>query len=1185
MNIQALAVFALLAATASFAQEFRGTFSGLIKDAQGTAVARAKIVAIEKGTGNKSETVSSATGEYTIPFLAPGEYSITAEMAGFKTSKRDGLTLSIGEHPVVDIQLEVGASSQSVTVTAEVPMIESANASVGQVISREEVEDVPMNGGTPLMLSRISMGVTGTNEPGQVRPFDNGGAAAFSVAGAPTQSNEVLLNGVPDTTWDKRLAYSPPQDAVREVSVHAFESDAAYGHTGGGVVNQITKSGTNGFHGSLYEFNQVSFLYANYFFNNATGTPRTNANYNQYGFSAGGPVFIPKVYNGKNRVFWFFALEKLKDSDPTNATVEGGSSFTTVPTAAERTGDFSALLAVPGTGASYQLYDPNSGALNGSTINRTPLPNNVIPTSRLNPIALNYLKLFPMPNLPGQTNGENNYGIAVADFDTFHNELARVDFNISDKNRLSYDFHHNYRLQHKNLYFENPAFGTLLTRKNWSMSVDDIYTISPTLVLDTRASWTRFHEISGSPGDGVDPTSFGFPSSLAAGSQFTGLPYMQFASGCGANAVAFQCVGMTGDSDTPYDIFQVFTSIVKITGNHTVKAGADIRDYRESTYPHGNSDGTFSFNSNWVTGPTSTAAAQPFGGDMAAFLLGLPSSGSYDLNTHATMKSVYYSFYVQDDWRIKSNLTLNLGLRWEHESPTVERYNRAVSGFNPTAVNPISAAAATAYAQSPAALLPANQFSALGGLTYASGSNPNVYSTKSGIWSPRVGAAWTPSALHSTVLRGGFGIFVAPNGINGAQTLNQEGFSQSTNFIATSNNYLSPAATLSNPFPNGFLQPSSNNGPGTFLGSGLTFFNPHVLNAYSIRWNFGVQRQLPGGMVLEVAYIGSHAVHLPITTQLDYIPRQYLSTSLYRDAAENATVSLLGSSAKAANGAAIVNPFQGLLPNSSYNGSTVNLQQLLIPYPQYPVPGAPQSTSNGVVEQYNNAGESYYNSLNVRLQKRWTNGLLLIENFAYSALVERVSYLNDSDPAPEKRVGGDSRPLRETLAASWEMPFGRGKHFDISNKVVNAIAGGWAMNGVLILQSGPPLSWGNVVYLGGPLNWNPHPQNPLSPGATLNTAQFITTSSLQPSDGIRTFDTYFNNLRRDPTKNVDLSLLKKFQLREKIYLQLRFESFNITNRVGFNAPVSLSPTSASFGEITSQASTPRRVQVGARLVW
>jgi hypothetical protein len=1187
VKIRILAAIALLASTASLAQEFRGTFSGLVTDAQGAAMPKVKITATEKATGVKSETFSSATGEYTIPFLAPGEYEITAEMTGFKTYQREGLTLSVGEHPVVDIKLEVGASNQSVLVTAEVPMIESANASVGQVVSSEEVEDVPMNGRAPLMLTRLSMGVIGTNEPGPVRPIDNATNAGFSISGAPTQSNELLINGVPDTTWDKRLAYSPPQDAVQEVSVHAFESDAAYGHTGGGVVNMITKGGTNGFHGSIYEFNQVSKLDANIFFSNANGVGRPVTNYNQYGLSSGGPVIIPKVYNGKNKVFWFLAIEKMHDAEPTNAAIAGGSTDTTVPTVAERTGDFSALLAIAKTGSSYQLYDPASGALTGTTIGRTPFVNNIIPASRLSPIALNYMKLYPLPNLPGAANGENNYGISVPYTDGYDNEIGRLDFNISDKNKLSYDFRHNYLLQHKNEYFNDPAFGLLLIRKNWGTTLDDVYTLSPSLILDVRANWTRFNENDGSPGDGTNPATYGFPSYMAQDSLFAGLPYMQFAGGCGANATGLQCVGMTGDSNTPYDSYQVFASIVKVTGNHTIKAGADLRDYRESAYAHGNSDGTFTYNSSWVTGPTSTAAAQPFGGDMASFLLGLPSSGSYDVNTHSTSKSGYYSFYLQDDWRARSNLTLNLGLRWEHETPTTERYNRAVDGFDPTAVNPVSAAAAAAYAKNPAALLPPGQFSALGGLTYASASNPNVYNTESSIFSPRLGVAWTPSKLgHKTVLRGGFGVFVAPNGINGALALNQEGFSQTTTYVATSNSYLSPAATLSNPFPSGILQPTNSNGAGTALGTGILIFNPHVLNAYSARWNLGIQQQVPGGVVVEVAYIGNHAVHLPITTQLDYIPRRYLSTDLYRTAAEITNYNLLASSAKGANGAAIVNPFQGLLPNSSYNSSTVNLQQLLIPYPQYPVPSAPQSTSNGVVEQYNNAGESYYNSLNIRMQKRWTHGLLLMENFTYSKLIERVNYLNDSDPAPEKRVGADSRPLRESLAASYELPFGHGKRYDIPNRILNVIAGGWAMNGAIIFQSGPPLSWStNAVYLGGSLAYNAHPQNPLAPGAAFNTAEFYTASALQPEGALRWFDTQFNNLRRDPTKNADLSMLKKFQLREKMYLQLRFEGFNITNRVTFGAPTSLSPTSASFGEITTQANTPRRIQLGARLVW
>jgi len=1163
------------------AQEFRGTFSGRVTDAQGAAMPKVKVTAIQKETGNKSETLSSDTGEYTLPFLALGAYDMTAEIQGFKTYKRSGLSISAGEHPVVDIKLEVGEASQSVMVISEAPLIESANAAVGQVIPTEEVEDLPINGRTPMMLTRLAMGVISTNEPGPVRPFDNGTIAGFSISGAPTQSNELLINGVPNGTWDKRLAYSPPTDAVQEVSVRAFESDSSYGHTGGGVANVITKGGTNNFHFALNEFNQVSKLAANLFFSNANAVGRPVTNYNQYGASLGGPVVIPKIYNGKNKMFWFFAFERLKDSDPANSVVEGGSTYTTVPTAAERTGDFSNLLKV---GASYQLYDPNSGVVSGSQVKRDPFPNNIIPQSRLNPISQKYLQLYPQPNLPGLPNGENNYGITIADLDGYDNELGRLDFNISDRSKLSYEFHHNYRLQTKNVYFQNPAYGTYLSRANWGTSIDEVYTLSPSMVLDFRGSWTRFHESNASPADGIDPASYGFPTSLAAGSQFVGLPYMQFSGGCGANSLAFQCLGMTGDSSTPYDTFQIFASVVKIRGNHSFKTGVDLRDYRISTFPHGNSDGTFSFGTNWITGPLNNNAAPPFGGDMASFLLGLPTSGSFDLNTHATAKSDYYSTYIQDDWRVKPNLTVNLGLRWEHETPAVEKYDRAINGFDPKISNPISAAAAAAYAKSPIAQVPASQFSALGGLTYASASNRSIYNTASSLFTPRIGIAYSPTFIKKTVFRAGLGLFVSPTGINGAQTLNQQGFSQTTTFVATNNNYLTPASTLANPFPNGILQPSSKNDSGTFLGQGILFFNPNVSNSYSVRWNFGIQRQLPGQMVLEVAYIGNHAVRLPFSRQMDFIPRQYLSTSLMRDAADSAVNSFLSGTAKNAAGAN-VNPFQGLLPNSgSLNGTSVAVRQLLIPYPQYPVPGTPQSNSNGVVMQYNNAGGSYYNSLNIRLQKRFTHGLTMIENFTYSKLIERVAYLNDSDFAPEKRIGSDSRPLRQSIALSYELPFGRGRHFNLQNRIVDALAGGWAANGSIIFQSGPPIGFGNIVYMGGDLKLKNHPVNPLVPGAAFDTTQFLTASNLQPVDNIRVFSSQFNNLRRDPTKNADLSMLKRFTFGERRYLQIRFEGFNITNRVTFASP-STSPTSATFGESTSQSNTPRRIQVGARLVW
>ncbi len=1196
MKVSIFSSLAVLALGALSAQEYRGTFSGSVTDPQGSGVPRAAVTATETRTGTKSVALTESTGEYTIPFLPPGEYQITAEAPGFKRTVRQGLKLSGGEHPVIDIRLDVGAVSDSVTVNEEAPLVVAANASVGQTVTTKEVEDLPVNGRAPIMLMTLAMGVLG-GAPGPVRPFDLPGGGF--IIGGISGSNEFLLNGAPNassvtsaslaanTTSGGASAYSPPQDAVQEVRVNAFDSDAAYGHAGGGTANLITRSGTNSLHGTAYEFNQSSVMDANSFFANKAGSPRPAYHYNQYGVTSGGPLWIPKLFNGKNRVFWFFGYEGLRDSDPATSPLETGNPayFATVPTTAERQGNFSALLALNTASTNYAIYDPATGVASGSQVARTPFPNNVIPSARLNPVALNYLKYYPLPNTPGQANGFANWVTSAVDSDGYDNEMGRLDLNLSDKNRVAFDARHSNRTQIKNNYFgdSNPSTGLLFWRINQGASLDDIYTISPSLVMDVRFNWTRFNSIIGSPTDGLDPTSLGFPSYIAGNSQFPLLPFLTFSS-CSVSAGAaasFQCLGYNGDSRSANDSYQLFGDIIKIRGNHTIKVGADIRDYRLNYFNNGNSAGTYTFNSSsvnsvpstsqiaqsWTNGPLNNAVPSPIGQDFAAFLLGLPSSGSFDLNSHATAGSKYYSVFVQDDWRARTDLTLNLGIRWEHETPTFERFNRTVNGFDPTAANPISAAAAAAYAAHPIPQIPAGQFSALGGLSFASAGNPNLYSSNSSIFSPRFGFAWTPRALGgSTVIRGGFGVFVVPNGIT---NLNQEGFSQTTQLAATNDNYVTPASSLSDPFPAGILQPSgSSRGAGTFLGQGVTFYHPQVVNPYSLRWNFGAQRQLPGQFVLEVAYIGNHAVHLPTSNiQLDSIPRQFLSTSPVRD---NATINLLSGS--------VPNPFKGLLPNStSLNGSTVALSQLLVPFPQYP---AGSGTSNGVVMQGNYGGESYFESLNVRLQKRFTNGLTLIDNFVWSQDIERVTYLNDTDAAPEKRVSAVSRPLREILAASYTLPVGRGQALNIASRAGNLLLGGWALNGVLTLQTGSPLGWGNVIYYGGPLQLQTHQPN----GLAFDTSRFNTVSSQQLANNIRTFDTQFNNLRADPVKNLDISLLKNFPFAEKKYFQIRFETFNTTNRVTFAGP-NLTPTSSTFGAITTQANTPRRLQVGARLVW
>lgn len=1198
MSVRVFAVALLLPACLAFGQEFRGTFSGIVTDPSGSPIPKAKIIATETHTGTNSTAVSEDTGQYTIPFLLPGEYQIAVEAPGFKKEVRKGITLSAGEHPVVDIKMTVGEVTESVTVVEDAAPLVVANPSVGQTITTAEVEDFPVNGRTPMMLGNLAFGAISTYEPGPVRPFDNGAPNEISLGGAPSGTNESLLNGAPNAGYNNQMAYSPIQDAVTEVRVTAFEADASYGHTIGGTIDLITKSGTNSLHGSAYDFNQTSVFDANSFFNNADRVPRAPYHQNQYGVNSGGPLYVPKVFNGKNKVFWFFGWEGMRDSDPANSPLETGNptNLATVPTPAERTGDFSALL---GLAKPTTIYNPYTATLSGSTITRTPFPNNQIPSNMLNPVAQSFLQFFPQPDNPNAgANGFQNYIVNAIDSDGYDNELGRLDFNLSDRNKLSFNVRHNYRAQNKNDFFNNVATGNYLYRINQGTGLDDVFTISPTLFSDVRLDWTRYMQIGASPNDGYKLTSLGFPASLTNGLESLQLPYMTFYSTTvtAGSEQSFQGLGYNADGPNTYDAYQAFGDIVKIHGNHTIKAGVDLRRYVWSVYSAGTPSGAYTFGSstaanNW-TNATSLVAPTVPGQDFAAFLLGLPSSGVVTYNAHSTTRSQYYAGFVQDDWHALPNLTVNLGLRFEHETPSTELNNRAVDGFNPALANSVSTAADSvlasnlssgAYAGTPAAGLSAATFG-MGGLTYPSAGNRNIYNVNSHVFSPRVGFAYQLAA--KTVIRGGFAMFAAPieiigNGSIGssytALSLQQEGFSQNTNMAASgtgSTAFLTPGATLSNPFPNGILLPTGSAlGPSTFMGQQIQFFNPNVHNPYSLRWNFGIQRDLPFQMVLEVAYIGSHSVALPISqVQLDYLPRQYESTMKTYD---SATITALS--------ATYPNPMAGLQPNSStLNASKVSLLQLLSPFPQYPV-GA--GTTNGVLEDFVQAGESYYNSLVVRLQKRMTNGLTLLNNFVYNNDMERMDYLNDSDPAPEKRISLDSRPLREVLAVIYTLPIGRGRAIDPQNRVLNTLAGGWVVSPSVVLQSGPPILWNNsngYVYFGGPLNLNQNQPN----GTAFQTSLFntVTNQQLQAGDYIRTFSTQFGDLRRAPTEELDADLVKRFKVTESKYLELRIEAYNVTNHVTFGAP-NVTPTSTSFGEIATQANTPRRIQTALRLVW
>ena len=1182
MKFRLLALLALSVTAVLFAQEFRGTISGVVTDPTGATIPGAKVTVTETQTGTRIPTVSDNSGQYTAAFLLPGDYDINVQAPGFKAAVRKGVHVGSGDHPVIDVKLDVGDVSTSVEVVADASLLNTENASLGQAISSKEVSELPINGRTPMIAAALSLGVIGYAQPTLIHPFDAGAAAGWSVGGAYHQTSELLVNGSPNATWDGRLAYSPPQDAVQEVRVKVSDTDAAFGHTAGGTLNQITKSGTNSYHGSLWEFNQPNTLTANDFFLNQAGKPRPVTHLNQYGVTAGGPFRVPHVVDTRNKLFWFFAWESMKDAQPNPYT-------TTVPTDAERKGDFSQILNTDGT----KLYDPYSATLSGTTVNRNPFPNNQIPqvAPYVSAIAQNYLKLIPGPNVtPAKPDGLNNFTVAPNTPDDFANEMGRLDYNMSDKSRMFFDIRHTGYTQTKNNYFGNLSTGSTIFRTNWGTSLDEVYTINPTNIVDLRLNFTRLGEGHDVPSVGFDPTSLGFPSLLSANSQYLALPVATFATS------TFQTLGNTGTGADrlPSQSGQIFATWIKIQGDHALKFGGDFRQYRLSTFTAGNSAGTFSFSGNsWVRASSSASSTVAFGQDLATFLMGLPTGGSYDLNTYASWYSYYSAGFVQDDWRVKRNLTINLGLRFDHDGPYNEKWGRTVNGFDTSATNPLSAAATAAYAKSPIAQLPASAFSVLGGLTFPGSGQTAVYQNNSHLVSPRAGFAWTPDILHGkTVVRGGFGMFVAPVVISRmdvsgkystSPNTNQEGFSQTTTMTVTSNNYLTPSATLANPYPNGLLAPTGSSlGLSTFAGQAITFMAPVAKSPYSLRWNMGIQQSLSNDLMLEIVYIGNHSVHLPIdSTQLNGIPRQFLSTLPIRDANQSY---LTGTAA---------NPFFGLPNTSVSTAANTTAAQLLARYPEFPVgdSGSGWNGGGGIIEQNLNAGASFFNSLNVRVQKRFSHGLSGTFNYIYSRLIEEVTWLNTSDPAPEKRVSSIDHPHRFVMAVTYDLPIGKGRMLDLHSGLANSLIGGWVLNSVYTFQVGAPINWnngsttspGDYVYFGAPLAVN---NRMADPGSTaFNTGAFDTKSADAFNYHLRTFPTMISAYRQDGINQWDPSLHKRFEFTEKAYFQLRFEMFNVLNHPVFPTP-NTTASNALFGTISgAQANRPRSIQLGARLVF
>ena len=741
--MRSLALLLCLSATGAVSQEFRATLNGRILDPAGAPVASAAVILHNVETNDAIHQQTDAQGDYVFALINPGNYELSVRHPGFKAFTRNGLTLEVNQSADLNVALELGSTSDQVTITAELSLLDTGSGDRGGVIDAKTISEMPLNGRNPFMLGALVAGVDYNGSLAYTRPFDNGAGSQFGIGGA-TSSAEFLLDGAPNNAQagGNNIAYVPPVDSVQEFKIQTNAYDAQYGKTSGGVMNVVLKSGTNAVHGSLYEFARRNAWDANSFQNNARGAPKDGHYLDQYGALVDGPVLIPKVYNGRNRTFFLANYEGYHENSPQPLILS-------VPSVEMRTGDFSRLT--DSQGRQIVIYDPATGFNNSQgKWDRLPFPGNIIPVNRINPIAKKILSYYPAPNTstPGSAYSTNNLflsGGANPAIDSFYNLVTKVDQNISEKHRFFVRYARNDRSETRITNGVNIGPGqdgnNPLKRINDAAVLDWISTLSPRLLFNVRLSFSRYVEAAwAGPDNNFDITFLGFPSSLAQG-----LPHGSFFGRY--NLSGYQSLGRYPSSNIT-NTFTVHPNLTWVHGAATLKGGVDNRWIQYSTQNYG--DILSLTGSVGFTQRDYQVADALAGNSVASWLLGTPNSGSVTYNVFPIYLFRYFAPWVQYDWKVSPRLTMNFGLRDDLNVPPNERHNRLDRGFDPNAPSPLDGMVnRAAYA------LPA----ITGSLLFAgvNGVPRNASDLHWNTFQPRVGFAY--SLTSTTVIRGGWGRF------------------------------------------------------------------------------------------------------------------------------------------------------------------------------------------------------------------------------------------------------------------------------------------------------------------------------------------------------------------------------------------------------------------------------------------
>ena len=1146
-------VLALLSASPLFAQQQTAELVGTITDASGAPIAGAKVTISDSERGIQQSATTNGAGQYTIPLLPPSDhYTVTVDKQGFARVKREGLVLQVAQTAKVDIPLKAGAT-ESIDVFMDAPALDTQTSSLGQVITGETVEELPLNGRSSFRLIELTPGVVfNSSAQGQFGdvPVNTTWDANFSINGGKSGSNEFLIDGIPTSTgFFNQITTMPIVEELDQFKVESNNLSAAYGRFSGGVINVSTKAGTNTLHGVIFEFIRNSALDANDWFSNHNGAAKPPFKMNQFGGTMGGPVTIPHLYNGHDRTFFFASYQGTR-------RIKGEPKFFQVPTAAEKDGDFSGMPTI------YNPYDYND-----ATDKRAAFVDNRIPQPLIDPVAQYIAKNFyPDPNVANPI-GNNNYLDSSPIRVNQNLYTFRVDQNVTARWHMFGRFEYSdTALEYPNHFHNVATGGSSAVGKtgfhNMSFAFNNVYTISPSFLVSVSYGFARWYQLKKTLSYGFDLGSLGTPGwqDLASKTSVPVFPNITITS--------FSALGGQVYLNNGNDSHAILVQATKLLGKHNLMFGVDGRMHRINYYSIGNGAGTYAFTQQYTRQNNKISSG---GSAFASFLLGAPNSGQLPLAAGNAIQDFYGGVYVQDNYRILPTLTLNMGVRYDGESPFVDRHNW-LNHFDPSVPSP---AANPAFPN------------LTGGLVFAetNGLGRNVYQRDHLNIAPRFGLAYSPNA--SVVFRGGFNLTYAPIDISN----NAVGFIPNLGYASTTQmNTKEPTGThgnvrpkdlLQNPFPDG-LQPitGSSAGAATQIGGPINVWHTNMPTPYSEQWNVDTQYLFPGNALLDMAYVGSEGVHLSQPFNLNTI--SFDTKEQYNTPPSNVDT-------------AVTNPFYGVITTGTLSNKTVSKQQLLLPFPQF----------TGVTDVNNPWGHSSYHAAQIKFAKKKRNGMTILVAFTWSKWISNVNgQIQNIGPSNntgvqdfyhlenERSVSEMDVPYNFVSHFVTPLPFGKGRRFLNHGEFINKIVGGWKANAIWKEQSGFPVTIQVTGVQGGANRANLVPgADPIIHGNRtneervakyFNTAAFEKPAPYTPGTARRTFP----QIRMPGIQNLDFALIKSTKFFERVRTEFRAEAFNVTNTPHFQGPAD-TLGAAGFGTITAVRTSPpeRQIQFALKIYY